>query len=437
MKNFVLIIIASILFPVGIIAQDRPLRWTLQDCLDYAMKHNIQVKKSKVAFLSGEEDTKRAKAQLFPSLSASVTQGFVNYPSNEVEKNNSYTGNYSVNANWTLFDGGKRTNTIKQQEIQNEVDELSIEQSEDDIRIALVQNYLQVMYAMEAVRINENTVEVSKAQRDRSEQLLQAGSISRVDFAQMESQYSTDRYQLVVARTNLDNYKLQLKQLLELDITEDMELDEMKLTDDDIMAPLPDKQLIYNTSLAVMPEIKSSELAIDQAELEIKKAKAGYYPSLSMNAGIGTGHLSGTSYTFGSQIWNKFNESVGLTISIPIFNNRENKTAVNKARYAATTSQLNLLNAQKNLLKTVEGVYLDATSSQNQYTSANERLKYVEESYNLTEEQFFLGMKNTLEMLTEKNNLLIAQQEVLQSKYLAVMSIQLLNIYQKQPVDIN
>lgn len=411
--------------------------WTLQDCLNYALENNIQIKKSKVTRLAGLEDTRLAKAQLFPSLSASVTQGYVNYPSSDAVSNHSYTGNYSINTNWTLFDAGRRTQTIKQQKIQNDVDELSIEQSEDDIRISLVQTYMQVMYAIEAVRITENTVEVSKAQRDRAEQLLKAGSISQVDLAQLESQYSTDKYQLVVAQTNLDNYKLQLKQLLELDINQDIRLTPLTLTESEIMTPLPDKQTLYHTSLAVMPEIKSGTLAIEIAELEKKKARGGYFPTLSLNAGIGTGHLSGTNYAFGSQVWNKFNESVGLTVSIPIFSNRENKTAYNKAKLAITTSQLELLNTQKQLLKTVENIYLDATSAQNQYISALERLRSVEQSYQLTEQQFFLGMKNTLELLTEKNNLLTALQEVLQSKYMAVMSIQLLNIYQKKPVETN
>lgn len=436
MKQITLLLILLFL-SLAMEAQEKPAQWTLYDCLNYAMEHNIQVKKSKISLLSGEEDTKQAKARLFPSLSASVTQGYVNYPSKDAISNNSYSGNYSVSANWTLFDGGRRLNTIKQQEIQNRADELSIEQNEDDITISLVQTYLQVMYAMESVRINENTVEVSKAQRDRAEALLEAGSISSVDFAQMESQYSTDKYQLIVAQTNLDNYKLQLKQLLELDITEEMLLVMPSLTDNDILAPLPEKQEIYNTSLSVMPGVKNSRLAIDKADLEIKKARGGYLPTLSMNAGIGTGHLSGTDYSYGSQIWDKFNESVGLTVSIPIFSNRENKTAVNKAKYALTTTQLELLNTQKALLRTVEGIYLDATSSQNQYLSATERLNYVEQSYQLIEEQFNIGMKNTLELLTEKNNYLNAQQEALQAKYMAVMSIQLLNIYQKKPVQID
>lgn len=430
------LLIAVCTFTVALKAQEESQKWTLRSCLDYAIENNIQLKKSRVNELSGLEDTERAKAQLFPSLSASVTQGYVNYPSSDVDKNNSYSGNYSINANWTVFDGGQRNKAIKQQKLQNEMDKLSTEQGEDDIQIAIVQTYMQVLYAMESVRINENTVETSKAQRDRAEELYKAGSISLVDFSQLESQYSTDKHQLVVAQTSLDNYKLQLKQLLELDITQDIELSLSDIEETWVLAPLPDKQVIYTTSLAVMPQIKSSELSLENAELEKQKAKASYWPTISMNAGVGTGHLSGTNYSFGNEIWNNFNESFGITIKIPIFTNRENKTAYNKAKLAITTSQLELINSQKELLKTVEGIYLDATSAQSQYLSAKERLSYVQQSFKLTEEQFFLGMKNTLEMLTEKNNLLSAQQEVLQSKYMAIMSIQLLNIYQKKPVDL-
>ena len=171
----------------------------------------------------------------------------MNYPSSDAATNNSYSGNYALNAKWTLFDGGQRVQAIKQQEIQNTVDELGIEQNEDDIQISLIQTYMQVLYAMESVRINQNTVEVSTAQRDRAVELLRAGSISKVDLAQLESQLSTDKYQLVVAQTNLDNYKLQLKQLLELDITEEIELVMPELTEKDILTPLPSKQTIYNT----------------------------------------------------------------------------------------------------------------------------------------------------------------------------------------------
>jgi outer membrane protein len=293
---------------------------------------------------------------------------------------------------------------------------------------------MQVLYAMESVRINENTVEVSKLQYERASELLRAGSISRVDLAQIESQHSSDKYRLVVSQASLNNYLLQLKQLLELDITEDIKIPAPDLTVEMIMASLSNKETIYQTALTVMPEVKSSLLSMDIAGLEIQKAKAGYLPSLSLNADMGTGHASGIGSSFGTQMWDRMNESIRLSLSIPIFSNRENKTAVNKAKLASVTSELDWLNTQKQLLRTVEGLYLDATSSQNQYLAAVEQVKYSEETFTLIEEQFFLGMKNTLELLTAKNNLLNARQELLQSKYMAVMNIQLLNIYQDRPV---
>lgn len=436
MKRNMLFNLSLFLGICAVTAQEKPAQWTLQTCLEYALANNIQIKQSRIDELSGLEDTELAKAQLFPSLSADITQGYVNYPSSNAAENHSYSGNYSINANWTLFDAGRRNKAIKQQKLQNEMDRLTTEENEDEIRIAIVQTYLQVMYAMESVEINKNTVETAKAERDRAEELYKAGSISAVDLAQLESQYSTDKYQLTVAETTLDNYKLQLKQLLELDITEEIQLTMPEIAELEVIAPLPEKEIIYATSLAVMPQVRNRELAIQSAELEKKRAKAAYWPTLSMNAGIGTGHLSGTNYSFGNKIWNNFNESVGISITIPIFAQRENKTAYNKAKLAITTSQLDLLNTQKELLQEVESTYLDATSAQSQYLSASERLAYVRQSFALTEEQFFLGMKNTLEMLTEKNNLLNAQQEVLQSKYMAIMSIQLLNILQKKPVSI-
>ena len=431
--------IKSILFlmiiAVAVNAQDDVKQWTLHDCINYALEQNIQVKISKVSKLSGDEDLQQSKAQMFPSLSAGVSQRFTNYPSSDATTNNSYSGSYDVNASWRLFDGGRRSNTIKQNEIRQDVNDLQIEKSENDIRLSIIQAYMQVLYAKESVRTNENTVDVSKAQRNRGEALLKEGAVSRVDLAQLESQYSSDKYRLVTSQTNLDNYLLQLKQLLELDIMSEIQVGMPELSIDNIMAPLPNKETIYNTALSVMPEVRNSELNIDISELEIKKALAGYLPSLSMNASLGSGHASGSGINFGDQMWNRFNENIGLTLSIPIYSNRDNKTAVNKARLSTITSQLDLINTHKQLLRTVEGIYLDAVSAQNQYLAALERVKYVEESYTLIDEQFSLGMKNTLELLTAKNDFLNAQQELLQAKYMAAMSIQLLNIYQNKPVD--
>ena len=435
MKRLLPILLCSLLLSGlrNATAQEASKTWTLQECLDYAYQNNIQVRQSRNNQLSGIEDTKQAKAALFPSLVASTTQSYTNYPSSEVADNNSYTGTYGITAGMTIFEGGKLRTAVKRQKVQNQMDALSVEESVNDIRIAIVQAYMQCLYAADAVRINRSTAEASKAQRDRAEEMLRAGSISRVDFAQLQSQYSSDEYQIVVAGSTLDNYKLQLKQLLELDIMEEMNPAVPEVKEENVLKALPPKNEVYETALKVMPQIRRGELGIEAAKLEEKSARAGFFPSISLSASVGTGHMSNNDFESGSQIWNRFNENVGLTLNIPIFSNRKNRTAVNKAKIALNDSYLEWTSLQKELLRNVESAYLDAVSAQAQYLSAREKEKYARESYELTNEQFRVGVKNTVELITAQNEYSAAQQQVLQAKYLTLLSIELLNIYQGLP----
>ena len=395
---------AALLIWHAVAAQDSLKVWTLQTCLDYALENNIQLQQSR--------------------------NGYTNYPSSNAEDNNSYTGTYGINAGLTLYEGGKLRTAVKEQRLQNRIDALSVAESANDIRIAIVEAYMQALYAAEAVEVAAGTAEVSRAQRDRAEQMWQAGSISKVDFAQLESQYASDLYQVVVARSSLDDYKLQLKQLLELDITEEMNLAAPAEGEETVLQALPAKTDIYATALDAMPQIERGRLGVETAELGIREARAGFYPSVSLTAGLGTGHMTGGGFQSGSQVWNRFNENVALSVSIPIFSNRKNRTAVNKARIAASNSRLEQLGLKKELLRKVESAYLDAISSQSRYTAARQKERYARQSYDLTDEQFRVGRKNTVELITAQNELSSARQEVLQAKYMALLNIRLLDIYQ-------
>ena len=411
-------------------AQDSTKIWTLPMCLNHALENNIQLRQNRNEYLSGLEDTEQAKAALLPSLSASTSQGYTNYPSAHAVDQDSYTGTYGLTAGITLFEGGKLRTAVKQQTVQNRIDALSVTEAENDIRIAIIEAYLQALYASEAVDVAIGTANVSKAQRDRAEEMWKAGSIGKVDFAQLESQYASDQYQVVTAQTTLDDYKLQLKQLLELDITDEMNLAAPEQSEEDVLQLLPAKTTIYARALDAMPEIKRGALEVEAAELGVKQARAGFFPSVSLSASLGTGHMSGNNTYSGSQVWNRFNENVGLTLSIPIFSNRQNKTAVNKARISVSNNQLEQQNLEKELLRKVESAYLNAISSQSQYRAAQEKERYAQQSFDLTSEQFRVGVKNTVELITAQNELSAAQQEKLQAKYMALLNIELLDIYQ-------
>lgn len=421
-----------------------PAQWDLRSCIDYALKQNITIRRNKLSAESAQVDVKTAKATLFPSLSASIGQRIVNRPNSETgtiitgdnitssQSKTSYNGSYGIDANWTLYNGGQRLNNIKQQDLNNRIAELAVAESENSIEESIAQTYIQILYATEAVKINEGTLEVSQAQYERGKELMAAGSISRADLAQLEAQVSTDKYQLVIAKATLQDYKLQLKQLLELDGDEEMQLQLSLPGDEHILSPLPTKADVYRAALSLRPEIEASRLNIEASDLEIKKARAGYLPSLSLSAGIGSTNANGSDFTFAEQVKQNWNNSLGITISIPIFNNRQTKSAVEKAKIQKMTSELSLLEEQKNLYKTIEGLWLDANSAQQQYIAAQEKLKSTQTSYELLQEQFNLGMKNTVELLTEKNNMLSAQQETLQAKYMALLNAQLLRFYEGQ-----
>ena len=313
---------------------------------------------------------------------------------------------------------------------------LDVATTYNDIEQSIAQLYIQILYADESVKVNENTLQVSEAQRDRGKQLLDAGSIARSDYAQLEAQVSTDRYQLVTAQATLQDYKLQLKQLLGLGGGPEMQVYLPALGDENVLSPLPTKTDVFRSAVALRPEIEASKLSVEASELGIGIAKSGYLPSVSLTAGIGTNHTSGSDFTFGEQVKNGWNNSIGLSISVPIFNKRQTKSAVEKAKLQYQTSQLTLLDEQKTLYKTIEGLWLDANSAQQRYAAAIEKLHSTQTSYELVSEQFNAGMKNTVELLTEKNNLLQAQQELLQSKYMAILNTQLLKFYQGDKITL-
>lgn len=419
-----------------------PTQWDLQSCIDYAKEQNITIRKNRITAAGTQIDVKTAKAALFPSLSFSTGHQVVNRPYQETSSRvsgseiissnskTSYNGNYGLNASWTLYNGNKRLKTIQQEKLNNQIAELDVATSENNIQESIAQVYIQILYAAESVRVNENTLQVSIAQRDRGQELLNAGSIAKSDLAQLEAQVSTDRYQLVTAQATLEDYKLQLKQLLELDGENEMNIFLPALSDENVLAPLPAKRDVYISALGLRPEIEASKLNVEASELGINIAKSSYFPTISLSAGIGTNHTSGSDFTFGEQVKNGWNNSIGLSVSVPIFNNRQTKSAVQKAKLQYETSMLSLLDEQKALYKTIETLWLDANSAQQRYAAANEKLKSTKISYELTSEQFNLGMKNTVELLTEKNNLLQAQQEQLQAKYMAILNTQLLKFYQ-------
>lgn len=423
-------------------------KWTLDDCMNHALEHNIQLQQNRLSLEESGVDVKTARAALFPSLSFSTGHNVTNRPyqeqSNTVsgteiissDSKTMYNGNYGLSAQWTVWNGNKRLNTIKQRKTTQQIAELTVDETQNELREQVTQLFVQILYAEESVQVNQNTLQVSLATYERGQQLFAEGSLSKADLAQLEAQASNDRYQLVTAQSSLRDYKLQLKQLLELDGTEEMELVLSSPGDELVMQPLPEQADVYRRALALRPEIQSSKLTLEHAKLGISLAKAGYLPTISLSASTSSMTNSASRNSWSQQLKYGWNNMIGVNLSIPIWDNRQNKSAVQKARLQYDSSQLALVNAQKELYRSVESLWLDASNAQQQYAAADSKLHSSRASYDMVSEQFNLGMKNTVELLTEKNNLLSAQQQRLQAKYMAILSRTLLNFYGGEAINL-
>jgi outer membrane protein len=295
---------------------------------------------------------------------------------------------------------------------------------------------VQVLYTNEAIAVNELSLEASRKNEERGQQMLQVGKMSKADLAQLSSQRATDEYNLIAAKTDLADCKLQLKQLLE--ITGEQEFDVALPTADDAqaLADIPDLLSVYEAALAQRPEIKNAELALQASDVQRKIARAGYMPTISMTGGVGTSTSTNNANEWGQQMKTNFDASAGVGVSVPIFDQRKTRTAINKANLQREEALLNMENKRKTIYQNVEGYWLDAQSYQQKFRAAIANVESETQSYSLLSEQFELGLKNIVELMTGKARLVKAQQNMLQSKYMTILSLQMLKFYRGEEITI-
>lgn len=424
-------------------------KWTLTECIDYALQNNITLQQAKLQKQSATEERKQAKAALLPSLSASTSQSFgyrpwlengvatvTNGTVNSKVNKTYYNGSYGINAQWTVWNGNQNRNQVKLGEVSEQQAELQTETTANNIQERIAQLYVQILYMNEAVEVNKQSLETSKRNEQRGKEMVEVGKMAKADLAQLTAQRAADEYTIVEAESNIANYKLQLKQLLELTGDEAFDIEMLTANDEQALAEIPALSTVYETALGGRPEIKNAQLGLKQSDIQMNIAKAGAMPTISINGGVGTSTASMSSQNWDKQIKTNFDASVGASVSVPLFDNRKTKTAVNKARIQREQAQLELLDQQKQLYATIEGYWLDAETNQQKFKTALTTVESEQASYDLLEEQFRLGLKNIVELMTGKDRLLSSQQNKLQAKYTTILNRQLLRFYQGEKMTL-
>ncbi|MEH0155754.1 TolC family protein [Limibacter armeniacum] len=438
-------------------AQNDNNQWSLEECISYAKDKNIQVQMSQLNVRESHETIQNAKEQRLPSVNASVGENFSRGLSFDVFTNqpvtdNVWTTNFNLNAGVTLFNGFRIKNNISKSQTDAEANLLDMQKTENDISLQVAAAYLQILFAEENVSVAQKRVASNNDQIERMQKMVEAGALPLANLLDMQAQKTTNESQLITAENQLTMAKLQIKQLLRLEADSPFNIvrPEIGAPESLVFASLG---TVYNSAESHMPEVKSADLRAESASMSEEIAKGAYLPSLTANAGV-TSNYSTNNLVYketetgqkiptteivslGTQLDESLRYYAGLTLRIPIYNNRSAKNQVEISRINIERAQLNAQSVRQQLRSDIERAYTEALAAQKTFIASSKQVEALTEQFRTIENRYNNGAANATDYTVAQNNLNIAQAELIRAKYDYVFKSKVLDFYQGRPIILN
>ena len=416
--------------------------WTLDRCIDYALENNIQIRQSDIAAQTRDVDLNTARSNRLPGVSASASQSWSFGRSltidNTYANTNTASTSFSIGADMTLFAGGRVSGNIHNAQLGLEAAKADLERIKDDVRVQVAQAFIQIVYNRSILDVARNQVTIDSMQVERLDALAAIGKASSAEVASQRATLAQSQLSVTQAQNNLNMSILTLTQLLELPSPEGFDV--IQPDADAIEFSIPDSpEQIYAQALDIKPAVKSEEIRLQQASNSIDIAKGGYYPTLSLSAGAGTGYYTSsnrTSDNFGSQMKNNFGPHVGLNLSIPIFSRNNNRNSVRSAQLNMMNQEMQLDNVKKQLYKEIQQAYYNTVSSKSRYESSQEVQTSAQESFELMQAKYEGGKASITEFNESKNRLVTAQADVIKYRYEYLFNTALLEFYRNSSFEL-
>jgi outer membrane protein len=413
--------------------------WTLQKCIDYALNRNIQVRKSELSNQQYRVYAEQAKAQRFPSANASIGQNF-NWSKSTATGESGLTGSngssYSVNSGITIFNASKLTTLIKQAELSIESGKYSLETTKESLSLSILDAFLQILYAEELVHNSEKQIESTASQLNLAEERLVLRAIAQSDYAQVKSQLASEKLTLANSQSQLVIAKITLEQFMELPVSDNFKISHPDLTESLNQNRVPDVKVVYELALTIKPQIKNAAINKEIASYDEKVARTGLFPTLAASAGISSGYSSLNSGSYSGQINNQIYPAVGFSLSIPIYQKKQVRTSITVAKIGYQNAELSEIDTKNTLRKNIEQACVDVGSAQIKYEASKENYSATLEASVLSDEKFKQGVINSVDYLVSKTNLIVAESELLQSKYNLIVSYKIMDYYMGIPLSL-
>lgn len=409
--------------------------WTLSDCINHAIENNITIKQTAINVEQRQNELSSAKARMLPGVSAGASQSYsfgrgLTSDNTYAQTNTTNTSLY-LGADLTLFQGFAIKNNIELSKLNLQAATEDLEKAKNDIRVAVAQAYVQTLYNMEIAEVARSQVEVDSLQVERLKALCASGKAISADVSVQEATLAQSRLTETQALNNLHLAILDLTQLLEIPSPEHFAVVRPKVDDiDNIMTITPDE--IYAEAMQAKPEVRGERIRLEAADRSIDIAKAGWYPSLSLSTGFGSNYYTMSSMpspSFSTQMKNNFSPSLGLSMSIPIFDRLTTRNNVRSARMTYRMQELQLENVSKNLYKEIQQAYYNAIAAESKYRGSMTAEKSAREAFEVVSAKYENSKANATEFNEAKNRFMSASSEMVQARYQYLYQSRLLDFY--------
>ncbi|MCD6346484.1 MAG: TolC family protein [Bacteroidales bacterium] len=439
-----LALLIGCLFTVGSFSQTS---WSLDQCIAYALEHNIQLKQQVLTVNQAQNTVLRSQLKPIPDLNGGVGQTFrfgrsVDPLTYNFTTDNTKGSYFYARSQLDLFKGFEGYRTIQKTRLDLSKSLEDLKWAKNDLTLTITRYFLQVMFNQDLADVATNQLDISRQQLKQTQLLVNAGSLPTGDLLEIQAQLANDELNLVNAQNQLDMSLLDLAQLLDIENPESFLIVRPGFKDVDLQAQPENPQTIFHYALSTLPRIKSAEFAVQSSELKLKMTKSLLSPRLSMITSYGTGYsdqildvLTGNVMPFSNQIQFASTSSISFHLEIPIFNNWATRLDIKDARLAVLNSNYEFELAQNKLRKEIQQAALDARSAMKRYQASKKTVVSLEESFRYSKEKFNLGILTSLEYVTAKNKLTKARSEMLQSKYNYIFNSKILDFYKGIPLD--
>jgi outer membrane protein len=477
MKKRVLIILLLFLGINNLYAQNI---WTLEECIQYAIDHNIQVKQQALNSEYQKNQLLSSKLSILPSVNASAYESLrfgrnVDPYTNEFTEDNSQSFNSEISAQMNLFNGGQRYHEIRKSNLNLQISLKDLEKAENDIAVNIANAFFNVLYNEELLDVSIAQLETTRSQVENTEKLVNAGSLAQGNLLEVQSQLANEELQVVNAENALNLAYLTLTQYMELDSVSGFRINRPLIDPIQEATILPEVNQVFAEAKMIMPEIQSSELNSFVAQKDLSLARSSYYPSLVLSASYGSGYSNarkeidqiiastpvligygidntngnlfdvyqyGFDYTyrtrpFSDQFRDNASASVSIGLSIPLFNGWQVKTAVNNAKINLETARYNEELTRKQLYREIQQAYADASAAMKKYIATKKALEAMRESFRYTQQRFDVGLVTSVDYNISKNQLNQTESELIRAKYEFVFKSKILDFYRGQPITLS